>query len=109
MILMIDLATTLPVCRARLVAARLAHSAAKKELNAVPIGTRQDLEDAERAAYAAVETARTAFEAAQKRQTPVGQVKPTTCCHAAKDVPGTWYQRETNCVLHGNRTVGTCD
>lgn len=109
MVLMIDLATTLPVTRARLVSARLAHAAVKKELNAFPMGTRQDLEDAERAAYAVVEKARELYEAAQKRQTPVGQTKPMTCCHAAKDVPGTWYQRETQCVLHGNRTIGTCD
>lgn len=106
---MIDLATALPVCRARLVSARLAHAAAKKELNAFPIKTRQDLEDAERAAYAVVEKAREAYETARSRQAPVGQAKPMTCCHAAKDVPGTWYQRETQCVLHGNRTVGTCD
>jgi hypothetical protein len=97
------------IARAQLVSARLAHSTTRKAVNAHPIGSCPELVAAERAAYAAVEVARAAFEAAQKRQTPVGQVKPATCCHAAKDVLGTWYQRETQCVLHGNRTVGTCD
>ena len=97
------------VVRARLVSARLAHSAARKLVNAQPIGSCPELVAAEREAYAAVETARAAFETAQKRQTLVGQAKPLTCCHAAVDVRWTWYQRETNCVLHGNRTIGTCD
>jgi hypothetical protein len=106
---MFDVAKTLPVCRARLVSARLAHSAARKELASFPVGARSDLEISERAAYAGVEAARTAFEVAQARKAPVTQAPPMTCCHAAIDVPHTHYMRETNCVMHGNRTVGTCD
>lgn len=97
------------VARANLINARLAHSAARKAVNARPIGLCPELVLAEREAYAAVEVARAAFEAAQARQVPVGQAKPMTCCHAAVDVRGTHYARETNCVLHGNCTIGTCD
>lgn len=106
---MIPMINNINVARARLVSARLAHSAARKAVNAHPIGSCPELVVAERAAYAAVEVARAAFEAAQSRQVPVGQAKPMTCCHAAVDVPRTHYARETNCVLHGNRTIGTCE
>lgn len=106
MVPMFDVASA-PVLRARLIAARLAHSAAKKELIQFPIGARSDLETAERAAYATVEAARSAYEA--KPRKVLAPIAPMTCCPAAVDVPGTHYMRETNCVMHGNRTVGTCD
>ena len=96
-----------PVLRARLVAARLAHSAARKAVNAQPIGACPELEQIERAACAAVEAARAAYET--KPREALAPVLPMTCCHAAVDVPHTHYMRETNCCMHGNRTIGTCD
>ena len=101
---------TQTVLKNKLVAARLAHSTAKKLLVGFPMGTRDDLELAERAAYAAVVALRDAVEASVAAKPIVLSVRaPKTCCHAAVDVRGTHYMRETNCCLHGNRTVGTCD
>jgi hypothetical protein len=98
------------VLKNKLVAARVAHSTAKKALMSFPIGTREDLEIAERAAYAVVVAFRDSVEASLVAKPVVLSVRaPVTCCGAGVPVRGTFYMAETNCVCCGNRTVGTCD
>lgn len=102
--------TSLTVTKNKLVAARVAHSTAKKLLVSFPMGTREDLEIAERAAYSVVVSLRDAVELAVAAKPAVLSVRaPVTCCGAGVPVKGTHYMAETNCVIHGNRTVGTCD
>jgi endonuclease/exonuclease/phosphatase (EEP) superfamily protein YafD len=91
----------------KLVAARVAHSAARKLFAA----NRSDasLELAERAAYAVVVQWREANEAARANAPTFHACPHTHCCGMAEHVRGTHYAHETQCPLHGNKTVGTCD
>jgi hypothetical protein len=105
----VDLTKSSACTNSKLVAARVAHSAAKRLVVAHPIGARPDLELAERAAYAVVVQWREANEAA-RANAPVSHACPHThCCGLAEHVKGTHYAHETNCSFHGNRTKGTCE
>jgi hypothetical protein len=98
------------VLKNQLVAARVAHSTAKKLLVSFPMGTREDLEIAEREAYDVVVALRDAVEASLVAKPVVLAVRaPVPCCDAGVPVKGTFYMAETNCVICGNHTVGTCD
>jgi len=104
-----DLTKSSAYTNSKLVAARLAHSAARKAVNAHPIGARPDLELAEREAYAVVVQWRDAHEAARANTPHVHVCQHSHCCGLAEHVRGTHYQHETQCPLHGNRTKGTCE
>jgi hypothetical protein len=90
--------------------ARLAHSAAQRERNSFPMGSRPDLDAAVEAAYEQVKAALAAQKIAPvKVQHVVARPMYRTCCEHAVEVRNTVYAFETNCHVHGNRTRGTAD